>query len=34
MLEDLAPGSDERRAYLHSLASDPHVLATQAVTDS
>jgi len=34
MLEALAPGSDERRAYLHSLASDPHVLATQAVTDS
>ncbi len=34
MLKALAPGSDERRAYLHSLASDPHVLATQAVTDS
>ena len=30
-LARLAPGSDERHAYLHSLASDPEVLARQAV---
>ncbi len=34
MLEDLEQGSDERRAYLHGLASDPDVLAAQAVIES
>lgn len=34
LLKDLEPGSDERRAYLHSLASDPDVLARQAVLES
>ena len=33
-LDRLEPGSLERRSYLHSLASDPDVLATQALTDS
>jgi hypothetical protein len=33
-LKGLEPGSDERRAYLYSLASDPDVLAAQAVTES
>jgi hypothetical protein len=33
-LKDLERGSDERRAYLHSLASDPDVLAIQAPSDS
>jgi len=33
-LDRLEPGSPERRSYLHSLASDPDVLATQALTDS
>jgi hypothetical protein len=28
-LAKLAPGSDQRHAYLHSLASDPEVLARQ-----
>jgi hypothetical protein len=28
-LEELKPGSDARRAYLHSLAADPEVLAAQ-----
>lgn len=28
-LEELKAGSDERRAYLHSLAADPEVLAAQ-----
>ncbi|HEY6817465.1 MAG TPA: hypothetical protein VI168_18165 [Croceibacterium sp.] len=34
MLSMLEYGSTERRAYLHSLASDPGVLATQAVMES
>lgn len=34
MLKRLEQGSDERRAYLHSLASDPDVLAAQGVTES
>ena len=34
MLEALAPGSDERREYLYGLASDPDVLAAQAVSES
>lgn len=33
-LKTLAPGSFERRKYLHELASDPAVLADQAVKDS
>jgi len=33
-LDRLEPGSLERRSYLHSLASDPDVLTTQALTDS
>ena len=33
-LQMLEPGSDVRRAYLHSLASDPDVLAAQVATDS
>jgi len=33
-LDQLEPGSLERRSYLHSLASDPNVLAAQALTDS
>src|SRR3546814_18253978 len=28
-LNDLAPGSDARRDYLHGLAADPEVLAAQ-----
>jgi hypothetical protein len=34
MLKDLEQGSDERRAYLHSLASDPAILAQQAIIES
>ena len=34
MLEEFEHGSDARRAYLHSLASDPNVLATQGITES
>ena len=33
-LQNLEHGSDERRAYLHSLASDPAVLAAQGITES
>jgi hypothetical protein len=33
-LKRLEPGSAERRAYLHSLASDPAVLAAQAIAES
>jgi hypothetical protein len=33
-LKGLAAGSIERRRYLHGLASDPHVLAAQAIADS
>jgi hypothetical protein len=33
-LDQLEAGSLERRSYLHSLASDPAVLAAQASTDS
>lgn len=33
-LDDLKPGSDERRAYLHRLAADPAVLAAQSVAAS
>ena len=33
-LQDLEPGSDERRAYLHSLASDPDVLAEQGLSET
>ena len=33
-LRTLETGSLERRRYLHSLASDPHVLAEQAITDA
>ena len=33
-LDRLDPGSLERRSYLHSLASDPDVLAAQVVADS
>lgn len=32
-LAKLTPGSDERRAYLHALASDPEVLAAQGIID-
>ena len=34
MLRHLERGSDERRVYLHSLASDPDVLATQTLSQS
>ncbi len=34
VLDALEPGSDERRAYLHSLASDPTIVARQAISDS
>jgi hypothetical protein len=34
MLRTLEQGSDERRAYLHSLASDPVVLAAQMISQS
>jgi len=34
MLEELEYGSTERRSYLHSLASNPDILATQAVMES
>ena len=33
-LDQLEAGSLERRSYLHSLASDPQVLATQALMES
>ena len=33
-LDRLTAGSLERRTYLHSLASDPEILAAQALTDS
>jgi hypothetical protein len=33
-LEALEPGSSERRAYLHSLASDPDILAAQALMEA
>ncbi|KLE35950.1 hypothetical protein [Aurantiacibacter luteus] len=32
LLRELDHGTDERFRYLHALASDPHVLARQAVT--
>lgn len=32
-LAKLKPGSDERRAYLHGLASDPDILAAQRLPD-
>ena len=34
MLRELEVGSLERRTYLHSLASDPEVLAAQVLSDS